>query len=166
MIKTAAPKPRCLIVEDDEDCRWVVMRALMKLEFQCDTARDGEQALKLLSKDDYHVVVTDLRMPNKHGFSLASDLKKKTGGPAIVVYTGVEEPKLVAQLYSLGVDDVCIKPISPDVLAAKINAVFQKWLERNSGNLQAGSKNLTEAAPVAQEISKRPRKVVKLASIG
>ena len=46
------------------------------------------------------------------------------------MYTGVEEPKLVAQLYSLGVDDVCFKPISPDLLALKINAVFHKWIEQ------------------------------------
>lgn len=122
-------KPKCLIVEDDEDCRWIVMRALMKLEFDCEVAKDGIQALQVLAHDEYHVVVTDLKMPNKHGFSLAAEIKQRPQPPAVVVYTGVEEPKLVTQLYALGVDDVCIKPISPDVLAAKIKAVYNRWLQ-------------------------------------
>ena len=80
MTRIAAVKPRCLIVEDDEDCRWIIMRALMKLEFQCDAARDGDHALHFLAKEKYHVVVTDLRMPNKHGFNLATEIKKAPEG--------------------------------------------------------------------------------------
>ncbi len=134
MTKITNIKPKCLIVEDDEDCRWIIMRALMRLEFECETANDGRHALEIMKRGDYQVVVTDLKMPNKHGFSLATDLKSSENPPAVVVYTGVEEPKLVTQLYTLGVDEVCIKPISPDVLAAKINAVFHRWIENNQKN--------------------------------
>jgi DNA-binding response OmpR family regulator len=145
---------RCLVVEDDEDCRWVVMRALMKLSIKCEAARNGEHALELLSGETFDVVVTDLRMPKKHGFNLASEIFESYGekAPAIMVYTGIEEPKLVAQLLAMGVEDVCIKPMNPDILAAKVLAVVQKRL--------AG-------APAPASASKSPtreRKVVKLSA--
>lgn len=181
MTSVSRTKPKCLIVEDDEDCRWIVMRSLMKLEFDCEVAKDGVQALQILAHDECHVVVTDLKMPNKHGFSLAAEIKQGSNPPAVVVYTGVEEPKLVTQLYALGVDDVCIKPISPDVLAAKIKAVYLRWLESRRGagkaegpELQAGApsaaasgqqRSPTTASSGGSASSRRPaRRIVKLAA--
>ena len=179
MKSAIATKPKCLIVEDDEDCRWIVMRALMKLEFDCDVARDGVQAMQMLKVDTYHVVVTDLKMPNKHGFSLASEIKQAPNPPAVIVYTGVEEPKLVAQLYALGVDDVCIKPISPDVLAAKVNAIYlrsaQQPQQKQSTQPSVQERGKASArdrasdhkgshARMASSPSKGKRKVVKLAA--
>jgi DNA-binding response OmpR family regulator len=104
------------------------MRSLNKLDFRCEAARDGEHALELLRQQLFHIVITDLRMPRKHGFNLASEILKEFGaaGPAVVVYTGIEEPKLVSQLLTMGVEDVCIKPMNPDILATKVMSVCHR----------------------------------------
>lgn len=180
MVIRSDSKPKCLIVEDDEDCRWIVMRSLMKIGFDCEVAKDGVQAQQILAHDDYDVVITDLKMPNKHGFSLAAEIKQGSDPPAVVVYTGVEEPKLVTQLYGLGVDDVCIKPISPDVLAAKIKAVYLRWLQNRRGDGKRNGGEVPAGSPVSARSGEHPastnasggrrdpsqpsvRKVVKLA---
>jgi len=162
--KKSVMKGRCLVVDDDEDLRWVVMRSLMRADFHCEAARDGDHALQLMSQSDFQIVVTDLRMPKKHGFNLAAEIMKASQAkPAIIVYTGVDEPKLIAQLLSMGVDDVMIKPMNPEILAAKVTAVYGRWIERQPKE---------EPQEVPEEKSeektrksvKSDRKVVKLVS--
>ena len=157
-------KARCLVVDDDEDLRWVVMRSLMRAEFHCEAARDGDHALQLMSQSDFQIVVTDLRMPKKHGFNLATEIMKASNAkPAIIVYTGIEEPKLVAQLLAMGVDDVLIKPMNPDILAAKVNAVYGRWVERQPKEepIEASAEKSEEKS---RKSGKSDRKVVKLVS--
>lgn len=162
--KKIVPKARCLVVDDDEDLRWVVMRSLMRVEFQCEAARDGEHAMQLLSQSDFQIVVTDLRMPKKHGFNLAAEIMKVSQlKPAIIVFTGIEEPKLIAQLLSMGVDDVCIKPMNPDILAAKVLAVYSRWVERQPKQV-AEDKSEAGAEGKLRAGGKSDRKVVKLVS--
>jgi DNA-binding response OmpR family regulator len=153
-------KARCLVVDDDEDLRWVVMRSLMRADFHCEAARDGDHALQLMSQSDFQIVVTDLRMPKKHGFSLATEIMKVSQAkPAIIVYTGIEEPKLIAQLLSMGVDDVLIKPMNPDILAAKVTAVYGRWVERQPKEISE-----EKSEEKARKSAKHDRKVVKLVS--
>jgi DNA-binding response OmpR family regulator len=157
-------KARCLVVDDDEDLRWVVMRSLMRAEFHCEAARDGDHALQLMSQGDFQIIVTDLRMPKKHGFNLATEIMKATQAkPAIIVYTGIEEPKLVAQLLAMGVDDVLIKPMNPDIIAAKVTAVYGRWVERQSKE-EAASDSEQKSEVKTRKSGKSDRKVVKLVS--
>jgi DNA-binding response OmpR family regulator len=167
------------VVEDDEDCRWVVMRALMKVDFQCEAARDGEHALQLLHASPFKIVVTDLRMPKKHGFSLAAEIQTVFGkaAPGVVIYTGIEEPKLVGQLFALGVEDVCIKPMNPDILAAKVLAVYHRRAQGKIAlatedeaqalqNLESSPK-LHSSGPTKDHRKKqaaRDQKIIKLAA--
>jgi DNA-binding response OmpR family regulator len=165
--KKTVVKARCLVVDDDEDLRWVVMRSLMRADFHCEAARDGDHALQLMSQSQFQIVVTDLRMPKKHGFSLATEIMKVSQAkPAIIVYTGIEEPKLIAQLLSMGVDDVLIKPMNPDILAAKVTSVYGRWVERQAKeeakeDFEAKSAKSEESA---RKGGKNDRKVVKLVS--
>jgi DNA-binding response OmpR family regulator len=165
--KKIVAKARCLVVDDDEDLRWVVMRSLMRADFHCEAARDGDHALQLMSQSDFQIVVTDLRMPKKHGFSLATEIMKVSQAkPAIIVYTGIEEPKLIAQLLSMGVDDVLIKPMNPDILAAKVTAVYGRWVDRQpKDDAKADSEaRSAKSEDRARKSAKNDRKVVKLVS--
>ncbi len=105
------------------------MRALARRGFDCDPAEDGIQAEELLSDTAYDVVVTDLRMPRRHGHSLAVDLLARDNRPAVVVLTGVAEPKLANDLIVRGVDDVMFKPVDYDFLALKLKALAERRRE-------------------------------------
>ena len=113
-------KIRLLIVEDDSDARWLMMRAFMEAGFQVDTAKNGEEGLGIFSKEPHQIVVTDLSMPNKHGHWLATELLKRELPPVVYVVTGVAEVKLFEDLKARGVRDIIQKPVNFDECAKTI----------------------------------------------
>ncbi|HTU25573.1 MAG TPA: response regulator [Pirellulales bacterium] len=123
---------RVLVVDDEHALRMLMVRALSERGFECDAARDGEQALLLVSADHFDAVVTDLRMPTMNGHSLVVELLNRANPPVIVVLTGVTEPKLAKDLIARGVDDIIFKPIEPTVLAAKMRALVDRRAARFS----------------------------------
>src|ERR1700761_6227973 len=113
---------RALVVDDEAAVQSLCVRALQQQGFCCDTAADGQQAEARAAETTYDVVVTDLRMPNKHGHALAVGLLTLKPRPVIVVHTGVVEPKLAKDLLARGVDDILFKPCDFGLLAAKVKA--------------------------------------------
>ena len=114
----------------------------------CDTASDGVMAENMLRTKEYDVVVTDLRMPRKHGHQLIVELLERRNPPLVVAVTGLSEPKLVVDLLERGVAEVVQKPLSHRVLAAKIRAM----LRLRSGQPKAAHPDQSEAAKVADTI--------------
>ena len=114
---------QALIVDDEGDVRKATMRSLRYEGIACDGAADGREAEQMLKRARYDLVVTDLRMPNKHGHALAVDLLELRERPVIVVLTGVLEPRLVKDLMARGVDDVSLKPVDYDIFAAKVKGL-------------------------------------------
>jgi len=123
-------KLRALVVDDSADDRTLLSRALIREDFTCDTASDGIMADNLLRAKTYDVVVTDLKMPRKHGHQLIVELLSRPNPPMVVAITGLAEPKLVVDLLERGVAEVAQKPLSHMVLAAKIRAMLRKHLEQ------------------------------------
>jgi DNA-binding response OmpR family regulator len=117
---------RALIVDDEAMIRIAAMRSLTQEGFVCDGAADGQQAAEKCQVKEFDVVVTDLRMPEVNGHRLIVDLLEKERPPAIIVLTGVPEPRIIRDLLVRGVDDVITKPANLDVLAAKAKALVRR----------------------------------------
>lgn len=123
---------RALVVDDEVLIRQVTARALMREGFRCDVAADGVEAARLLAANQYDVVVTDLRMPNRHGHALLTDLLQRSERPVTIVVTGVLEPRLAKDLYARGVDDIVWKPVKPEFLALKVKTLIERRQEQSS----------------------------------
>lgn len=117
---------RALVVDDEADIRTLVTVALRKEGFACTEASDGLEAQQKLAAAEFDVVITDLRMPNRHGHALAVDLLGRLERPLIVVHTGMLEPKLTKDLLARGVDDVVFKPVNYAAFAGKVKALVQR----------------------------------------
>ncbi|MEM9186170.1 MAG: response regulator [Planctomycetota bacterium] len=117
---------RILVVDDEPQVRDLTSRALRKCDLRCDTAADGDEAMHRFELQAYDTVVTDLRMPRKHGHSLAVELLGKPSPPKVMVVTGLADPRLVRDLIGRGVEDVLHKPVDYDVLAMKVLAIAEK----------------------------------------
>jgi DNA-binding response OmpR family regulator len=117
---------RALVVDDDPAIRHLTIHALAHEGFVCDAAVDGLHAKEILTSARYDVVVTDLRMPGFNGHALAADLLKVNEHPAIVILTGVFEPRLAKDLILRGVDCVEFKPVRYDLFAAKVKAMTDR----------------------------------------
>lgn len=120
---------QALVVDDEPAVRLLVSQALRRSGFRCDIASDGLEAEKRAVAQQYDVVITDLRMPNQHGYALAENLLSWEHRPVIIVHTGVLEPRLATTLLSQGVDDILFKPTDFSFLAAKAKTLVTRRSE-------------------------------------
>ncbi|EMI52130.1 response regulator [Rhodopirellula sallentina] len=139
-----------LVVDDEPLVRNLTIRALTREGFCCDSAADGKEAAKLAQSGGYDVVVTDLRMPNQNGHALAVELMELASPPAVVVLTGVTEPRLAKDLISRGIDDIVYKPIDYSVLSMKVRAIADRRArERSLAKEPASQPDATSATPAS-----------------
>ena len=131
------PTNHVLIVDDEPQVRDLTRRALTAHGFQCDVVSDGEEAVHLVSKTRYDAVLTDLRMPRKHGHSLCIELMELPNPPCVMVVTALTDPRLVRDLMMRGVKDVVQKPVNYDVLAMKLQAVIEQGRLKQSKGVVA-----------------------------
>jgi DNA-binding response OmpR family regulator len=142
------PLYHALVVDDEPLVRRLTCRALGDEGFHCTEAEDGNAALKALALRPFDVVVTDLRMPNKHGHALAVELLDMEHHPQIVVLTGCIEPRLATDLLNRGVADVLFKPIDSAVLAVKVRkAVEKRGAREEPANASATWRKLPASEP-------------------
>jgi DNA-binding response OmpR family regulator len=117
---------RALVVDDEKVIRRLVAKALADEGVQCDLAADGDEAAQLLAAHQYDLLVTDLKMPNRHGHSLVRDVLLLSPRPIIIVHTSVMEPKIARDLLSRGIDDIIYKPSDALLVAAKAKTLLER----------------------------------------
>ena len=70
------PRLRALIIEDDENARAVLAKALQAAHFDAVTVSDGREAVRVLSREDFAVILSDINMPELDGRQLFEFLEK------------------------------------------------------------------------------------------
>jgi DNA-binding response OmpR family regulator len=118
---------KILIVDDEPDVRALVrsslslaQQSLIPIE-----AADGDEALAMIYSQRPDLVVLDLALPRRDGFSVLEQVREKTDLPIIVLTArGLEEDKLRG--LRLGADDYLTKPFSPRELVARVRAVLRR----------------------------------------
>jgi DNA-binding response OmpR family regulator len=145
-----------LVVDDDVPVRRLTVNALASYHFICDEADDGEQASEMLARRKYHAVVTDLKMPRRHGHALALELLAiGPDRPVVVVLTGVLEPRLATDLIARGVDDIVFKPANLPLLAAKVQALCQRRATQPKASGQSTETAVYPTTVTIQEVEER-----------
>lgn len=77
-----------LIVDDEALIRKSLVRAFNAAGFQCDEAENGRQALEKIQQNNYRAVLLDVIMPEKNGYEVLLEMKKKTPVFVISAFTG------------------------------------------------------------------------------
>jgi len=118
---------KVLIVDDEPDVRALVASALSYAPFESEVleAGDGEEALEVIRDAAPDLVVLDLAMPTKDGFSVLEELRRVSMLPVIVLTArGLEQDKIRG--LELGADDYVAKPFNPAELSARARAVLRR----------------------------------------
>ena len=117
---------KILVVEDDSFFR-EVFSDLLKGEGYCvDTAATGTDALQLLIRDDYHVVITDLVLPDISGLDILSQVKDQDPTIDVIVVTGHANMETAIFALKHGARDYLIKPINHDELKHSVALSFEQ----------------------------------------
>lgn len=114
---------KILLVDDNRSVRSITAIMLKKEGYQVDEAEQGEQALSLLRKNSYDLLLLDVEMPVLNGLDLARLIRaSKEGISRIVIigYTGNNSPDAINQLKAAGMNDYVVKPADKQALLAKI----------------------------------------------
>src|SRR4051812_41767312 len=119
---------RVLIVDDDEDARVLLVRALGKsrLPLEVETAADGLQAIEQVARVRPHAVITDVMMPRMNGFDLCATLRADpvTAGIPLIMVTALEDDRDRLRGLALGADDYLTKPFNWTVLADRLSELL------------------------------------------
>lgn len=124
----AMSAPGILVVEDEEDIRFLVCHNLAREGFRAVGAATGEEGLALLKKDDIGLVLLDLMLPGIDGLEVTRRMKSRpdTSSIPIIMLTAKDgETDQVVGL-ELGADDYVTKPFTMNVLLARIKAVLRR----------------------------------------
>ena len=109
---------RILVVEDEPVVSTEIEKALRPLGYDIDQARDGKEALGLLSVDEYALIVTDLKMPERSGMDLVEMLRTTCSSVPVVVCSAFLTPEVREKLNPYGQIEYVTKPFKPEVLAS------------------------------------------------
>lgn len=119
-----------LLVDDRPDKLLALEAILEPLGQNLVKALSGKEALRLLLKQEFAVILLDVSMPGLDGFETASFIRKRqcTEHTPIIFITSVgSSPAQMYQGYSLGAVDYILTPIVPDVLRAKVSVFIELW---------------------------------------
>jgi CheY-like chemotaxis protein len=116
---------KALVVDDDATGRAFLRALLKRAGYVVDTANSGEEALEKFSPGVFEMVFMDIRMPGIDGIETTRRLKaaaREVFTPVIFVTGAGDEQSLVSAIRAGG-DDFLVKPVVPEVLLAKLEAM-------------------------------------------
>jgi DNA-binding response OmpR family regulator len=115
-----------LVVEDEKKLSDILKQALKSERYSIDTAYDGEEGLEKAMKNNYSLILLDIRLPKKDGFTVCKDLRQRQIHTPIIMLTAMGSVEDRISGLDAGADDYLIKPFSLDELFARIRAVMRR----------------------------------------
>lgn len=117
---------KILIVDDEALIRDALAFKLRKEGYHIETANDGEQAISILDKEDFDIIISDIMMPFVSGFELLQILKERGTEAPILMLTSLNSENAESKAFDLGADDYMTKPFSPKDLTQRIKKLLNK----------------------------------------
>jgi len=122
---TTVPK-KILVVDDEEAIREVMKLGLVKLGYDPGFAANGKEALEILTKGKFPLILMDIRMPGIDGIELCIQIKKRSPETVIYAFSGLATEDEFYKLEQMGFDGLLCKPVTFKVLKRAAEGAFDK----------------------------------------
>jgi DNA-binding response OmpR family regulator len=119
-------KVKVLLAEDEASLGMIVKESLETRDFLVFLAEDGEQAVEIYKKEQPDILVLDVMMPKKDGFSVAEDIRKENKRIPIIFLTAKSQTSDVLEGFHKGGNDYLKKPFSMEELIVRIKALLDR----------------------------------------
>jgi CheY-like chemotaxis protein len=162
---TAVQALPILLVDDQPENLRTLEAVLEPLGYPLRTASSGHGALRMLLKQDFAMILLDVRMPGLDGFETAQLVKERTRTrdiPIVFLTAARDEVSEIARGYGVGAVDYVLKPFDPDLLRSKV-AVFAE-LEASRRALKRSEALLGgafEAAPIGKTVLDADGRIIR-----
>jgi len=124
------------LCEDDPNLGSLLREYLVAKDYEVDLMPDGELGYQAFVENEYDLCIFDVMMPNKDGFTLASDIRKKDTKVPIIFLTVKALKQDILEGFKIGADDYITKPFSMEELLFRIEAIMRRV---NMQKLQLGT---------------------------
>ena len=117
---------RILYVEDDANLSMILKDYLEMIGYVVDHASDGEVGLSLFKGILYHLIILDIMMPKKDGFTLANEIRELNSHVPIIFLTAKNLKEDRVKGFKVGCDDFITKPFSTEELSLRVAAILRR----------------------------------------
>ncbi len=132
------PDERILVADDEVDVLDMCVRALSLEGYQTSSAHNGMEAITMVKRQHFDLLLTDIKMPGMTGLQAFQAVRLQNPDIVGVAITGYGAVDTAIEALQLGMSDFLLKPFSLDELSAAISkALEKKRLERENARLRA-----------------------------
>ena len=120
------PKESVLLVDDEEAIRAILNKGLALRGFECEEAESGEQALERLERCQSDLVIMDINMPGRSGNEILPVITERYPDTAVIMASGVSDPKVIAECIQHGAQDYLTKPFRFEQVLQSVTGALDK----------------------------------------
>lgn len=133
-------KTRIILAEDEPALAQIIKESLETRNFEVILCKDGEEAFDAFKNEKIELVVLDVMMPKKDGFSVAKDIRKLDNKIPIVFLTAKSQTQDVVDGFNFGGNDYLKKPFSMEELIVRIHSLLGRKINlKNDENILIGN---------------------------
>ena len=131
-----------LIVDDEKSIRQILRRVL-EPQHTVDEAATADEARRKLAGDPFDLVLCDINLSGESGLDLVRSVAADLGDTAIVMVTGVDDPKVAGEAFEMGVYGYLVKPFTPNEIRITVeSALRRRELEQSHARLEEREREL------------------------
>ena len=129
---------KLLIIEDEKKTATYLKKGLSENGFVVDVTDTGEEGLHLAQSGDYDLVILDVMLPDRDGWSVLKELRRTKQHTPVVFLTARDTVQDRVKGLEHGADDYLIKPFAFSELLARIRSVLRRGQARQADRLRVG----------------------------
>ncbi|HPS82142.1 MAG TPA: response regulator transcription factor, partial [Candidatus Limiplasma sp.] len=127
-----------LVAEDNPNTRKLMETVLKREGYEVHTARDGEEALRVMGEQHIDIVLLDIMMPNMDGFTFTEELRQSGDNTPILMVTAKQMPADKHKGFLVGTDDYLTKPVDMEEMLLRMRALLRRAQIVSEHRLQIG----------------------------
>ena len=133
----SATEKRILIADDEPDILEIIKYNLQINGYNVETAKDGDEAVKKAKEYKPDLIILDIMMPKKNGIEVCKILRTQPefSQTVIVFLTALNDELSHVKGLEFGADDFISKPVSPNIIISKVNAIFRRLNKSDESKL-------------------------------
>ena len=169
-------KSKVLLVEDDASLGPLLQEYLEAKGFETKLASDGKSGSDMFFKETFDLVLLDVMMPIKDGYTLAKEIRLNDKNIPIIFLTAKSMKEDTIEGFNAGADDYITKPFSMEELMARVTAVLRRTNKVRSteseevnfkiGNYQFNSeKQILQHEATEQKLTTKESQLLRLLCI-
>ncbi|MBO8130343.1 MAG: sigma-54-dependent Fis family transcriptional regulator [Candidatus Marinimicrobia bacterium] len=116
---------RILIADDERELRNSLYTVLSEEGFECNTAADGEEAIKLIEKENFDILIVDIKMPKKNGMEVLETTNRISPKTLTIIITAYATVETAIEALRRGAVDYLIKPVDFDEVIMRVKRIKQ-----------------------------------------